>query len=566
MASYFVLSIELLQPAFHGCRDAREPEWPPSPLRAFQALVAAAAGRQRPGSSGGGAQSALACLERQPPPTIIAPAALASRGFVLSVPNNAMDVVARAWCRGNYSNEGDASPSKHRTMKAVRPTYMTDGQAVHYLWSLDEPANDELRAHVEALSDTARSVAAFGWGIDVAIARAAILSDAEVDALPGERWSPVRDSSDRGLRVPVHGTLDALEQRHDRFLERIGPNGFTPPPPLAAYAIVAYRRATDSAPRAIAAFALLRLDAAGFRAFDVPRRGLTVGGMLRYAARRAAEAAGWPREKVGAFVLGHGSEQNTAEHVPAGARRFAYLPLPSIETRGAGQALVVGPIRRALLTVLADGAQAEIAWARRALSGQELIEEGSDRIVALLSVIPGHDAVISRYMARAPEWATVTPVVLPGYDDPAHYRRRLRGAAGGRPALSSGERRELLGRLDARIDGLLRKAIRQAGFSPILAKHALLEWRKAGFWPGTDFSDRYGVPDHLRPFPRYHVRVRWRDAAGRPVDVPGPICVGSGRFYGLGLFAAMAGSAAPNVDGGSRPRQRHSGRSLTPLA
>jgi hypothetical protein len=26
-----------------------------------------------------------------------------------------------------------------------------------------------------------------------------------------------------------------------------------------------------------------------------------------------------------------------------------------------------------------------------------------------------------------------------------------------------------------------------------------LEWRKVGFWPGTDLADRYGVPDHDEP-------------------------------------------------------------------
>lgn len=48
-----------------------------------------------------------------------------------------------------------------------------------------------------------------------------------------------------------------------------------------------------------------------------------------------------------------------------------------------------------------------------------------------------------------------------------------------------------------------------------------------------------GVPDHLRRFPCLHVRLYWRDAQGRPVQVPGPVCFGSGRFYGLGLFAAL---------------------------
>lgn len=88
-----------------------------------------------------------------------------------------------------------------------------------------------------------------------------------------------------------------------------------------------------------------------------------------------------------------------------------------------------------------------------------------------------------------------------------------------------------------RIEGLLRKAITQAGFSQELADHAELEWRNVGFWPGADLADRYGVPDHLKRFPRFHVRVHWRNAHERPAQVAGPICLGGGRFYGLGLFA-----------------------------
>jgi CRISPR-associated protein Csb2 len=97
----------------------------------------------------------------------------------------------------------------------------------------------------------------------------------------------------------------------------------------------------------------------------------------------------------------------------------------------------------------------------------------------------------------------------------------------------------MLERLSARIDGLLRKAIVQVGFSQELAEHAQVEWGKVGFWRGTDLADRYGVPDHLKRFPRYHVKIHWRDAQNQPLEIPGPVCFGGGRFYGLALFAAL---------------------------
>ena len=255
---------------------------------------------------------------------------------------------------------------------------------------------------------------------------------------------------------------------------------------------------------------------------------------MRHAAKRAAQHAGWSESKINAFILGHGESKDASEHITVGPRRFAYLPLPSIEGRGEGKALVVGTVRRGMLTAFGDDCEEEITWACRAVSGQELIDENKNQPpVALLSLLPATDKIVRRYTQPAASWATVTPVVLPGYDDPAHYRRRLK------QGIRAEEQKQLLTRLNDRIDGLLRKAITQAGFSQVLADHAELEWRKVGFWPGADLADRYGVPDHLRRFPRFHVRLSWRDAHHRPLQVGGPVCIGGGRFFGIGLFAAL---------------------------
>lgn len=533
MPSHFCVSIRFLAPAFHGRRDGGEPEWPPSPLRVFQSLVAAAAARCGEKALASHARLAFTWLEHQPAPILIAPAGIPSSGYRLSVPNNVMDIVAKAWCRGNDSNSGDANPATHRTMKPVRPTLLIGGDTVHCLWHLTERLTDDVRGHVEILSDISRSIVTLGWGIDMAVGHARLVSDEEAGALPGERWLPGASGKGDGLRIPVQGTLDALVHRHGRFLNRLGPGGFTPPPPLSCFETVEYRRSTDPRPRHVAAFSLLRLDASGFRAFDTGRRSLTVAGMVRHATRLAAERAGRSDAWVNTFVLGHGESKDAAEHATVGAKRFAYLPVPSIEARGEGRARVIGSVRRVILACFADDCEAEITWARRSLSGQELIDEQKDQPVALLSLIPADEKVVRHYTQPAASWATVTPVVLPGYDDPAHYRRRLKGS------VSAEEQKQLLGRLNDRIGGLLRKAITQAGFTRTLADNAALEWRAAGFWAGTDLASAYGIPDHLKRFPRFHVRLRWCDARGQSLQVPGPICLGGGRFYGLGLFAAF---------------------------
>jgi CRISPR-associated protein Csb2 len=258
---------------------------------------------------------------------------------------------------------------------------------------------------------------------------------------------------------------------------------------------------------------------------------MRVAGLVRHATKRAAESAGgWP--DPASFVLGHG-ETEGEKHQSVGNRRFAYLPLPSIQPRGAGRAPVVGGIRRVCLAVLEPGHEAEIDWASRVLAGQELIREETGEIVALLKSIAGQAETVQHFLGSASDWASVSPVVLPGYDDPANYRRRLASSQ-----VSAQEQRRLLEALHRRTEKLLRKAIQDAGFSRELAMHADLDWRDAGFWQGTERACGFKVPDHLTRFPRLHVRLRWRDAAGQPVRITGPICLGGGRFYGIGLLAA----------------------------
>lgn len=40
------------------------------------------------------------------------------------------------------------------------------------------------------------------------------------------------------------------------------------------------------------------------------------------------------------------------------------------------------------------------------------------------------------------------------------------------------------------------------------------------------------VPEHLKKWPRYHVAIGFRD------PIVGPVLIGIGRHYGIGLFAA----------------------------
>jgi CRISPR-associated protein Csb2 len=540
MQSYLSVSATFLAPTYHGRRDGGEPEWPPSPLRLFQALVAAAAARWRGSEFTHGPMAALKWLEQQPPPTIIAPRGRTGQPLRLSVPNNAMDIVARAWCRGNDSGKGDANPATHRALKTVRPTHLIGGETVYFLWTLAAPVPVELRGHVDTLASAARSLVALGWGIDLVAGHGRIISDDEISSLSGERWSPTPAASPDGLRVPTRGTFEALTGQHAAFLSRLAHGGFTPVPALSVFKTICYRRDSEPEPRPYAAFQLLTPDARGFQPYDSAQRTHVVAGMLRGATAKAARAAGWTEERLARFVLGHGDGPQGQAH---GDDRFAYLPLPSLEVRGKkgnSPSPVVTDIRRVLLVEMPTGVGEATRWAKRGLSGNDLTPEAGDGITrpALLALLPDNDRHLTPYVRPSSVWSTVTPVLLPGYDDPGHLRNRLRRTE---TPVAAEEKRHLLERLATRIEELLRKAMIQAGYPQCLATHASLQWRNVGFHRGVELASRFRVPQHLKKFPRYHVRIHWRDTTGAAVEVPGPICLGAGRFYGLGLFVSETG-------------------------
>lgn len=506
MTRHLVLSFRFLSPWFHGRGDEGTPEWPPSPLRAFQAVVAASA---RAGTLESN-RSALAWLEQRGAPLIIAPEAVESTvGYRLSVPHNAMDLVARQWSRGD-----EGSAAEHRTMKNVRPQQLPEDAVVHYAWQLDDDGSA-----TPALIAAARSVVALGWGVDLVVGDGAVVEGALLAELSTKLkvWEP-RSDGRRELRSPMTGTLEDLERRHAAFLSRTSFAAPTlrPPPALSTFAITRYARADQPRVADVAAFTLMRVDSDNFRAFDTVRRGMAVAGMLRHAVRTAAERAGWDEARVTASVLGHGD---------GGETRFLLVPVPSVEPRGAN-AETVGAVRR-VMVFSTDVRSTDTAWARRVLGGMDLIDENTGEVQAVLAATSSNDRVLRRYVSESSTWATVTPMLLPGHDDPGGIRDKLHKAN------RSEQQRSLLERLMKRREALVRKALRHAGIGDELAHSAEIEMGETGFVAGVEKASRYAVPSHLANSPRLHVKLTW------PVKVPGPLCIGRGRFSGLGLFATV---------------------------
>lgn len=394
---------------------------------------------------------------------------------------------------------------------------------------------DSLRQHVEVLTGLASRVSSVGWGLDLTAGCADILYAGQTLQLAGERWLAQALGSPP-LRVPKASSRPCLERRHQAFLKRLEGDKLNPVPPLppAAYEHLHYRRDWEQAALPWAAFSLLQTDGDKFQAFT-SRNACCVAAMLRHAVAEVAQAAGWPEENIQRMVQGHAEKRGEEKHRSVGQSRFAYVPLPNLEPRRRdGPASHPGMIRRALIYIPQAGHSDKIAWLRRAFPGCELVEEGAKEPDTLVSLIPQNDRVAVRYapLDGASVWATVTPLVLPGNVDRKQDLQRLRNCQ------DAGRKRILLSYREQRIDALIRKAVLHAGFSSTLAEHALIDWRKVGYWPGAERVDRYRIPRHLRKFPTFHVRIAWRDAQGNPAILPGPLVLGAGRFCGLGLFAA----------------------------
>jgi len=498
------ISVEFLNGTFHGQGDVG-PEWPPSPLRIFQAITAAAAAL-RPGVAfEREAAPSLRWLASLGAPTIVAPPARPSTPVRIAVPNNDLDIVAADWQRGREPKRGAA---ELKTMKTVAPMLLPDPCRVYYLWHVDETADP----HIDVLRTACRSVSHVGWGTDLAACNLTLLmAPTPQDVLGhGEVWEPIDARAANRLRVPRPSALDALQHRHTLFLNRLEGGVLAAVPPLdpQAYERRGYTRDSEMPARPYAAFELRTPDGSRFRPFDPVRSAVIVAAMVRHALADIARRAGWPTERVNVVVHGHTPDGTAPGALPANAPRFGYLPIPTVESYGeyAGR-YRLSMIRRVVVAGSID-LENEIRWVEHALAGSQLFDERTGAAVAVLQPVSGRDWVIDRYSAPSSRWLSSTPVLLPGYDsrDPRKTER------------------------------LIRKALQHAGVPRSLAADADLGWSPAALLAGADAAWRYRRPASLTGSVPVHLEIGWRGSDGQPIARPGPLAIGSGRFRGLGVM------------------------------
>lgn len=468
------ITIRFLDARFHGS------EWPPSPARLFQALLAGA----RTGAAGlqwsSPHQQALEWIESlSAAPSIFACPVRKGQRYQSFVPNNSVK---------------DGALTK--TGKTLAPTLLhrqkPDAPDLIYRWPLPEIAS--AAPHAAALDEIAARLLALGWGLDLATATVHLSGD---DDLPQglEAFEPAPAGSI--IRAaPQSGTLAHLEERYGAFRRRITAKGIDPYTRPTRFATVRYQRAAEPQPRRHIAFAFETPDG---EPLAVPwQQAQTAAAWLRAACRRALLEEDFDSAWVDHYVSGH-----TPEHAPG--HRLSFVPLPSV-----GHAHSDGAIRRVLIAAPPGATGRDLQaldWLGIKLTGWLLTAEGASQPHAALAPIADPSKVLPFYLEPARVWQTVTPVILHGHN-----------AQRGRISLTKTGR-------------LLHQAFEASGIPG--AAIAGLTFQTAPLWPGCGAAAEVRTPRHLEGWPRLHVQVEFH------ADQSGPILAGLGRHYGLGLFAGV---------------------------
>lgn len=489
---YLCISITFLDGLFHGTGDNGGPEWPPSPMRLFQALVAGSRSSCREVDWSENKAKAFRWLGCCEPPMIIGPAAKPAAAYTLFVPNNDTD---RKFDRQDRLTAKLVQP--HRIVSDT--VTMEVETTLHYLWAISEREWREASIYVMRLCDEARHLMALGWGIDQAIADGRILSSTEAAALSGQRWRPwnAKFAVRQKRRVPTKGTLEDLVRAYQAFLKRLS---MVDPPKAReprVFASRAYLRADTLPPRPYAIFELP--EGIAFRQKDAAAVAAMLRSLVCDRKNRKDFQQQFPDVDTEVFLAGH-VNRKWGKTQP----RFSYLALPTI-----GHEHADGMIRRVVILEPIGGSGAHAQWVQQCLRNQVLRDhEGNERGSLLNLWRKGSSSMRDRYVSESKNWTSVTPVILPGFDDGKHTKA----------------------------EKLFLRSVQQADL-PVegLAAFTL---RKAPFWPGSQHPKCYRRPDYLdsekdRRFSAWHVHLSFRE------PIAGPLSIGAGRHCGLGIFAAI---------------------------
>jgi len=506
MLRALLLTVRYHDGRYHGVGD-----WPPSPMRLFQALIAGAA---RGSALGEENREALAWLERLEPPLIAAPASRLGQGFETYVPNNDLDAVD---CDLRRVNE-------IRVAKLVRPRLFDARVPFLYRWHFEGA-----EAQAKAICRIAERLYQLGRGVDMAWASAEILEVQEAQARfanhPGQVFRPSNGNGGITLPCPVAGSLESLVKRHLEHRKRLsveqggkaGRQVFTQPR-RPRFSLKPY----DCPPRYLL-YELRGLgpqaskSEPGFAPWPFTEPVALVERVRDLAVTRLINALPDQKTLIERVFIGRGAGEADKDI------RIRIIPLPSI-----GHPHAERSIRRLLIEVPPDCPIRfeDIDWA---FSGLEIRDAATDPSSGRILIPTENGGMLRHYgIPRATEdgafrrWRTVAPAALPRH--PLRTRRRMTGSE--RQAMDASAAKAVMDALrHARIDTRISSIRVQR--EPFEAKGA----RAESFAHGIRFPK-----ERLR-----HVEVVFAE------PVTGPIVIGDGRYLGLGLMAPVRDREAPRV-------------------
>jgi CRISPR-associated protein Csb2 len=512
-----VLRALLLSIRFHDGRYHGRPEWPPSPARLFQALVAGAASGKAISAED---RTALAWLEQRDLPLIAAPAKRDGSGFTNYVPNNDLDSVGR----------DPGRVSGIRAGKQIRPLLFDARIGLLYAWSFD---NGE--EHALTLCAIAERLYQLGRGVDMAWAWGEIINadgiEARLAAHGGAVYRPGTGSGGTVLSCPQKGTLASLERRFQEIGERFrtvksGRQQIYTRASKPRFAPVVY-----ASPPQRLLFELRELT-------DKERLGLwPLARAVRLVERirdLAAAALKTKRPDAAATVdrAFIGRDAKEADK----AARIRIAPLPSI-----GSPHVVPAIRRVLVEVPSNCplSSTDIEGAFSGLLVSEEVDSETGEVIET-RLLPAEDPDMLRHYGVNDRndvhrvWRSVTPVVLPEGAarrriDPGRLRAELAAArkdAGAtlKEAKSGAERLTE----ERRATAAVVQALRHAG---IAANTEAIRVQREPFSGRGARAEEFAKDTRFAKERLSHVEITLAE------PISGPLLIGDGRYLGLGLMA-----------------------------
>lgn len=500
----------LLTLRFHDVRYHGLPDWPPSPARLFQALVAGIA-------SGTVLEladaEALEWLESLAPPAIAAPKVMRGQGYLHYLPNNDLDAVG-----GDPRRMGKIRTAK----KTIRPMLFDAGAPLLYLWFFDS-SDEMLAGHICTIAERLYQL---GRTLDMAWAQAEVLdikeAERRLEEHGGTLHRPTESNSGVLQACPGHGSLKSLIERYKAMGKRFHPEvkgrkiqyAFNKPP-KPRFRQIAY----DSPPARLLYDLRDLAKTSEFKPWPLTGVGKLTETVRDRAAVRLAAAL---PDKAACIerVFGRVRDLSAADK----AQRIRIAPLPSI-----GHPNAESSIRRVLVEIPPNCPLPvdDLKWAFSGLHLGSDPETGEIRDNSLPMLIeaddwrmPDHYGVGRNGKQTFHLWRSVTPAALPerAARRPIDPARRNETAKGARERLEE----------ETRAAGAVRQALRHAGIETAVA--AVRVRREPPHARGAR-AEAFARDTRFSGHRLWHVEVAFTEPRA------GPVIVGDGRYLGLGLMA-----------------------------